>query len=183
MIKSVRIIGIGGQGVIKAGIILAKAIFLKGLNVVQTQTYGAEVRGGAVNADIIFVTEKGEEIYDLNIGSFDFFLIMANRGLERHESFLKDNTIVIFPQSLVPEIKFSDHPSIKKYVILDKEILRQLEGPFSLNMSYLGAFAKIYSDLEIELLKKTIKSESREKYLKDNLKALELGFSNIRELF
>lgn len=182
MIKSVRIIGIGGQGVIKAGIILANAIFLKGLNVVQTQTYGAEVRGGAVNADIIFVTEKEEKIYDLNLSSFDYFLIMAKRGFERHKSFLKDNTIVIFPQSLLPEIKFPDHLSIKKYIILDKEILSQLEGPFSLNMSYLGAFAKIYSDLEIELLKKTIKSESREKYLKDNLKALELGFRKTESL-
>ncbi|MDK2782962.1 MAG: 2-oxoglutarate ferredoxin oxidoreductase subunit gamma, partial [Thermococcaceae archaeon] len=42
----IRIAGIGGQGVILAGIILGEAAAIEGLNVVQTQDYGSQSRGG-----------------------------------------------------------------------------------------------------------------------------------------
>ena len=46
--------GSGGQGVITAAIILAEAAVLyENLNAVQSQSYGAEARGGATRSDII----------------------------------------------------------------------------------------------------------------------------------
>ncbi|MGD8494484.1 MAG: 2-oxoacid:acceptor oxidoreductase family protein, partial [Desulfobacterales bacterium] len=46
--------GSGGQGVITAAVILAEAAVLyNGLNAVQSQSYGAEARGGATRSDII----------------------------------------------------------------------------------------------------------------------------------
>jgi 2-oxoglutarate ferredoxin oxidoreductase subunit gamma len=46
--------GSGGQGVITAAIILAEAAVLyEGLNAVQSQSYGAEARGGATRSDVI----------------------------------------------------------------------------------------------------------------------------------
>src|SRR5271167_4302633 len=49
----VRFSGAGGQGLITAGIILAEAAMLDGLNVVQTQTYGPEARLGSSRAEVI----------------------------------------------------------------------------------------------------------------------------------
>ena len=45
----IRIAGSGGQGVILAAVIVGEALALyeEGLNVVQTQAYGPEARGGA----------------------------------------------------------------------------------------------------------------------------------------
>jgi 2-oxoglutarate ferredoxin oxidoreductase subunit gamma len=46
--------GSGGQGVITAAIILAEAaVIYENLNAVQSQSYGAEARGGATRSDII----------------------------------------------------------------------------------------------------------------------------------
>ena len=46
--------GSGGQGVITASIILAEAAVLyENLNSVQSQSYGAEARGGATRSDVI----------------------------------------------------------------------------------------------------------------------------------
>ena len=45
--------GSGGQGIISAGIILAEAAVLAGLNAVQTQSYGPESRGGASRAEVV----------------------------------------------------------------------------------------------------------------------------------
>ena len=49
----VRLAGTGGQGVILASILLAKAAIRDGRNVVQTQLYGPEARGGASRAETI----------------------------------------------------------------------------------------------------------------------------------
>ena len=44
--QELRLTGSGGQGLILAGIILAEAALYDGLNVVQSQSYGPEARGG-----------------------------------------------------------------------------------------------------------------------------------------
>ncbi len=49
----IRLAGSGGQGLITAGIILAEAAILDNKNVVQSQSYGPEARGGASRAEII----------------------------------------------------------------------------------------------------------------------------------
>ena len=50
----VRLSGSGGQGLILAGVILAEAIGTgDGKNVVQTQSYGPEARGGASRSAIL----------------------------------------------------------------------------------------------------------------------------------
>lgn len=55
----IRFAGSGGQGNILAAVITAKAaaVFGKGLYVTQTQSYGAEARGGKSQAQVIISTE------------------------------------------------------------------------------------------------------------------------------
>ncbi len=47
--QELRLSGSGGQGLILAGIILAEAALHDGNNVVQSQSYGPEARGGLVS--------------------------------------------------------------------------------------------------------------------------------------
>ena len=55
----IRITGFGGQGVILAGIVLGHAVAVhEGKKAVQTQSYGAETRGGAAKAEVIVSDEK-----------------------------------------------------------------------------------------------------------------------------
>ena len=51
--------GSGGQGVITASIIFAEAAVLyENLNAVQSQSYGAEARGGSTRSDVIISDSK-----------------------------------------------------------------------------------------------------------------------------
>ncbi|HWR82771.1 MAG TPA: 2-oxoacid:acceptor oxidoreductase family protein, partial [Candidatus Deferrimicrobium sp.] len=53
----VRLSGSGGQGMILAGVILGEAIGADpSKNVIQTQSYGPEARGGASKADVVVST-------------------------------------------------------------------------------------------------------------------------------
>jgi len=49
----VRVAGSGGQGVGLAGVLLAEAAILGGLNATQSQAYGTQSRGGASRSDVI----------------------------------------------------------------------------------------------------------------------------------
>ena len=57
--KEICLSGSGGQGLILAGIILAEAAGIyDGLEVVQTQSYGPEARGGASRSEVIISEEE-----------------------------------------------------------------------------------------------------------------------------
>ena len=65
-----RLSGLGGQGVILAGIILAEAAGIhEGRKVVQTQSYGPESRGSACKCDVIIGDQeiKYPGVYRLNL--------------------------------------------------------------------------------------------------------------------
>ena len=59
MRKDFRLAGTGGQGVISLAMIMANAYGIyEGKEVTQTQSYGAEARGGACQAALIVSDEK-----------------------------------------------------------------------------------------------------------------------------
>ena len=56
---NMRLSGFGGQGIILAGVITAKAaVEQDGIYATQTQSYGAESRGGACMANVVLSQEK-----------------------------------------------------------------------------------------------------------------------------
>ncbi len=77
--RSILIAGIGGQGVVFAATTLAKALFLQGLYVAQLQSYGAEVRGGAVLAWVVYSEEPVSCPFT---DEYDLALILHRAGLE-----------------------------------------------------------------------------------------------------
>lgn len=98
MRKEIRISGFGGQGVVTAGIILAKAAALEGFEVLQTQSYGSEARGGACKAD---VTISDSEINDLLLEKADILVCMSNVALAKYLASLKPKGILLIDSDLV----------------------------------------------------------------------------------
>ena len=68
MEQSIIIAGFGGQGVLLGGIILANAFMLNGKSVTWYPCYGAEMRGGAVNCEIVVsLRDIGKNCYQRTI--------------------------------------------------------------------------------------------------------------------
>ena len=95
----IRLSGSGGQGLILIGIILAEAIGVyEGLNVVQTQSYGPEARGGASKAELVVSDEeidypkpqKVDLLLAMNQASCDLYY----RDLKEEGKLLLDSTFV-----------------------------------------------------------------------------------------
>ena len=77
--------GFGGQGILLAGTVLANAFMLEGKNVTWYPCYGAEMRGGTVNCEIVVSDTEVSSVHKqdtdyalvLNQQSFDKFVKMV----------------------------------------------------------------------------------------------------------
>lgn len=98
--NSVRFSGEAGQGNILMGIIFAKALVKEGFWVVQSQHYGAQVRGGLSYCDVLF---DQEPIDYPEAKNFDILYLMHNVGLS-HIGNLKRNGILLYDEKFVENI-------------------------------------------------------------------------------
>lgn len=88
----IRLSGTGGQGIILAGVILAEAAVRQGLNVVQTQVYGPESRGGASRAEVII--SRGHIAYP-KVTRPDILLVMSQEAANRYVPTVGEDGLII----------------------------------------------------------------------------------------
>jgi 2-oxoglutarate ferredoxin oxidoreductase subunit gamma len=93
--------GEGGQGIITAGVILAEAAVAAGLNVVQTQSYGPESRGGASRAEVVI--SEGEIDFP-KVTKADVLLAMTSEACRRYVGKLKDGGLLIADEDQVQDV-------------------------------------------------------------------------------
>jgi len=167
----IRLSGSGGQGLILAGIILAEAAILDGKNVVQTQSYGPEARGGSSKAEVII--SNGEIEYP-KVREADILLALTEDAYESYKNAVKKNGLIILDSS------------IKNYDKLDNRILRvsvietaynDLKRPMVVNIISLGVIAKVTSVVSKESLIEAIKRKVPKDTVTVNIDAFEKGYN------
>ena len=98
----IRLAGEGGQGMILAGIILAEAAAMyDGKNVVQTQSYGPEARGGASKSEVIIA--EGEIDFP-EVISADVLMVMSQEACDKYAATLKKGGLLIVDQDKVGRV-------------------------------------------------------------------------------
>jgi len=172
MKKEIRIAGFGGQGVVLSGVILGRAAVLYDRKkAVQTQSYGAEARGGAARSEVIISDESIDYPKVINP---DILVAMSQRALDRYVKDLKSKGILIVDSDLVenlPEDKDFSLYRISASQIASTEFGRTIVA----NMIMLGFLVSLTGVVSLEALKKSVK-ESVPKGTEDiNLRALEKG--------
>ena len=100
----IRLAGMGGQGMILAGIILADAAFRDGKNAVQTQSYGPEARGGASRSEIVI---SNQEIDYPEVIQADILLCMSQEACDKYYGNLEKNGLLIVDASHVRRTRYS----------------------------------------------------------------------------
>lgn len=169
--KEIRFSGSGGQGLITAGIILAKAAVLDKVRVTQTQSYGPESRGGASRADVII--SNGEFYYPEAV-NFDVLLALTQEACDKYAVNLKDTGILIIDNTLVKNIPMLES---KIYEIPFTEIaLKKLGTELPTNILSLAFLVNITGIVSEASLKTAVIDSVRPQYQDLNLKALKLGY-------
>ncbi|MDK2822840.1 MAG: 2-oxoglutarate ferredoxin oxidoreductase subunit gamma [Clostridia bacterium] len=169
--KEILLSGSGGQGVILAGIILAEAGLIEDKEIVQTQSYGPEARGGACKAEVIM---DNEPISFPHIDKPDIVLAMTQEAFNKYTENIKDNGIIISNSTFVKDTS-SVSCKVVEAPITSLAIEKVGKDLFS-NIIALGVLVGATDIIEFDSLKKAILGRVPKGTEDANLKALEIGF-------
>ncbi|NMA87111.1 MAG: 2-oxoacid:ferredoxin oxidoreductase subunit gamma [Tissierellia bacterium] len=174
--KELRLSGSGGQGLILAGIILADAALHDGKNVVQSQSYGPEARGGASKAEVII----SEDIINYpKVNKCDILLSLTEKAYSEYIDTLKPGGILILDKSIQVSVKRND---IKIYSIPILETATEnLKKPMVANIVALGTIYELTKIVSKESLEKAVLDRVPRGTEELNKKALEAGFKLVLE--
>lgn len=175
MEQNILIAGFGGQGILLAGEVLANAFMLDEKNVTWFPCYGAEMRGGTVNCEVV---TSDKEVSSVNKKEADFIIALNQLSFDKFLPKLKKGGWMIVNSTLAKEIK--SRLDINYLFAPITELANELGEIKIANIIALGIFAKISKLTSIETLHEALDKvlpEHRKNLLPLNLKALELGFN------
>ncbi len=94
--------GFGGQGILLAGTILANAFMLEGKNVTWYPCYGAEMRGGTVNCEIVVADNEVSSVHKQDT---DYAIVLNQQSFDRFIKRVKSGGTIIANSTLVAEAR------------------------------------------------------------------------------
>ncbi len=173
----IRFSGAGGQGLITAGIILAKAAVLDGRNVVQTQSYGPEARGGASKSDVII--SDNEILYPKGV-NIDVLLCLTQESCDQYYSSLLPSGVLVVDEDWVTELPDIDNEILKEPFIMSAR--QELEAEVVANVISLGFINQYFDIVSKDSLDEAVLGHFADKHSQINKDALALGKSQAENL-
>jgi len=168
----IRIAGLGGQGVVMAGHIIGKAAVYDGLQVVQTQSYGAEARGSAAKSEVIVSNQK---IGFPAVRRSDVLVAMVQTALDKHLKDLKPKGILIVDEDMVKEVT-SIRAKIFR-VAATRVAETEFKSKMYANMVMLGAITKIAGMVTPSSVEKAIRDTFSAEAAEKNIAAFRAGLN------
>lgn len=174
MIKSFLISGSGGQGVISIGNILATIIMLNDFFVSLCSSYGAEMRGGAVNCEI---NMSDKEILCIQNDKVDFVVALNQASFDKFITKVKENGTIIVNSSLAKIRKTRN--DIKYIFVPLTEEAAKLGNIKTANSISLGILSKLLGYFPLENVKEAYAKilKGKNELIQKNLEAYLLGFN------
>jgi 2-oxoglutarate ferredoxin oxidoreductase subunit gamma len=167
----IRLAGFGGQGIIRAGLILATAAAIYGdKNAVETQSYGPESRGGACKSEVVI---SDGEIDFPKVTEPDVLIAMSQEAYNTYVDTLKKGGTIFLDSDLVPKEKVTSH--IRVFRVPATKIAEEVGKSLVANVVMLGALTSITNLVSPKSMKKSILSTIPMGTEKLNLEAFKRG--------
>jgi len=178
MRKEVRFAGFGGQGIIRAGLMLAMASSIyAGKNAVQTQSYGPESRGGSCKSEVVI---SDEEIDYPKVDDPDVLVVMSQEAFNTYAKTVKPDGTLILDPDMVPRHEFNGNARV--FLVPSTKIAEELGKTIVANVVMLGALVAITDLTSAEAFKNSLLSNIPKGTEKLNLTAFEKGYEYGRKL-
>jgi len=169
--------GSGGQGVITAAILLAEAaVRYESLNAVQTQSYGAEARGGATRSDVIIWDKP---IYFPRVTQANVLVCLTQTAFNKYQETIRPGGLLITDSSLVQNSGNVDARRIE--LPLYEAVMDTIKKPVVLNICMLGAVIAVTEIVRVESIKGLIAERFAEDFHETNFMAVDLGVELVRQ--
>lgn len=186
-IKSILIVGVGGQGTLLASRLLGNVLLCKDYDVKVSEVHGMSQRGGSVVTYVKYGDSVASPIIDL--GEADIILSFEALEAARFLPYLKKGGKIIvntqqidpmpvvagnmeYPENILKQI------SDKGVTVISADALSLAESAGSskaVNVVLIGMLAR-QTDIDKQVWLDAVSSTVPQKFLELNLKAFELGY-------
>lgn len=175
--KQIRLCGLGGQGIVMAGAILAHAAFLDKKFVGLSSGYSSQVRGGVTISDLVF----SDTFIDFPlVTEINILLAMLQEGYQESLPLVNKEGIIILDGTKVRAIPDS---SIKHYTLPATETaIKELKSEMAANIILLAAANSILNIVSEASLKEGIKSNITPRFIKLNIEAMRIGLDLVKKV-
>ena len=180
----VLLVGVGGQGTILAGDVLARTAAAAGLQVKLSEIHGMSQRGGSVSTSVCF----GDEVHTMVVDEGCADVIVAFEAVEalRAQQYLAhDGVLFVNDEQIVPvsvAIGSASMPSgvserlaaLNSRIVPATRIAAEVGSPKSANVVLLGALSTALS-FEEQLWRDVVAKRVPPKSIEANLRAFSAG--------
>ncbi len=188
-VKSLLLVGVGGQGTILASKVLCAGLVEAGYDVKMSEVHGMAQRGGSVTTQVRF----GEKVYSPIIGKGQADILVSFEAMEaiRWLEFLNPKGKAVVNKYEIPSAPIlmgnADYPvgvveKVKEKVdtsVLDAgKIAEGLGNTKTMNIVLLGALVKAMDLTDIDW-EKAIRENVKEKFIDINIKAFNEGMKAV----
>lgn len=163
--------GSGGQGVITAAIILAKAATVfEGKNAIQSQSYGAAARGGATRSDIII---DDQAIQFPKVNQPNILVSLTQESYNKFSPIIRPGGLLLVDSRYVTIEKKVDakHISLPMF----ETVMDKVGKPIVFNICMLGALIGITGLLKPDSIMNVLETTIPKDFMAMNQTALDLG--------
>ncbi|MBO8160123.1 MAG: 2-oxoacid:acceptor oxidoreductase family protein [Thermosipho sp. (in: Bacteria)] len=170
---SIRIAGIGGQGNLIAGLVLANALVKSGKYVIQTQNYTAQVRGGPSFCDLLI----SDNPIDFPKATIFDILVILHPSMIKQCKYVKNNGIIIIDDTYLDEIPHNIFRKTKRIINLpaSKISYEKFNTEIYANMFTLGVLIKATSLVKVDYVVESIKENINPRHIENNIEAVKYG--------
>lgn len=173
-----RISGTGGQGIIKAAVLLAQAALYDGYDAAQSQVYGPESRGGASKGEVVI---DKDVIWYPKVGKPNFLLCLSQQAYDKYVEDIREGGYLLVDKHFcnrddrIPE-------GVKSYALPIIDVANNvLNNPLCANVVSLGAIIGLTNVVSMEAAKKALADNFKPKLVPMNIDALECGYRMVQE--
>ncbi len=168
--------GIGGQGILLMGQLLARAAASQGLQTTWLPVYGVEKRGGDATCTVII---SDEEIYSPVVAHPQTMILVHSRMVPRFLPQLREGGLLVTNSTLISREEIT-REDVDLVEVPAGELAQDLGSEKVANLILLGVLLRRTEVLPLEVVQRELRRSSpkgKGKQLEINLRALELGYS------
>ncbi len=143
---AIKLVGIGGQGVVATGLILARSFFEEGYHVLQSQTYGAASRGSLSSASVIV---QDEPIMDFSFEIPDLLVLLSKDGVLKNREMIPRTKMTLIDSAFDSLLRPLQQPEDESFqasllwIPASTLAMEYFENPIMVNMITLGVITYI----------------------------------------
>lgn len=170
--------GFGGQGVISAGKLLAIAAMNNGKEVSHIPSYGAEMRGGTANCQVVV---SDDSIATALVHKPTLCVVLNEPSLDKFEDMIVPGGVLIYNSSKIHRKPVRD--DIKVFAVPCNEISERNGSIRAVNMAALGALLKLKPELaKLESMETALEegiSKRNHKHNPTNMKVMKDAYNSV----